>query len=207
MAQGNITKKQLEILEYIKAQILQRGFPPSVREICDGVQLKSTSSVHSHLEALEQNGYIKRDPTKPRAIEILDEMFHLNRREVINVPLIRNLAIGQPILSQENIENYFPIPLDFIRNKQAYMIRVKGDSMKNACIMEGDYVLVEHTQSAMDGDIVVTMLENQMTIRRLYHDEEFIRFEAENDFMNPVLLPMEETHVLGKVLGVYRMYV
>ena len=118
MAQGKISKKQEEILEYIKAQILERGFPPAVREICEAVHLKSTSSVHSHLETLEKNGYIRRDPTKPRAIEILDDTFNLTRRELVNVPIIGRVAAGEPILAQENIENYFPIPAEMMPNKQ-----------------------------------------------------------------------------------------
>ena len=143
MAQGKISKKQQEILEYIKDQILQRGFPPAVREICEAVNLKSTSSVHSHLETLEKNGYIRRDPTKPRAIEILDDTFNLTRREMVNVPIIGQVAAGQPILAEENIEDYFPIPAERMPNKQTFLLKVKGESMINAGILDGDYVLVE----------------------------------------------------------------
>ena len=126
MAQGKISKKQQEILEYIKNQILQRGFPPAVREICEAVNLKSTSSVHSHLETLEKNGYIRRDPTKPRAIEILDDTFNLTRREMVNVPIIGQVAAGQPILAEENIEDYFPFPAERMPNKQTFLLKVKG---------------------------------------------------------------------------------
>ena len=125
MSKGTITDKQREILEYIKSQILERGFPPAVREICEAVNLKSTSSVHSHLETLERNGYIHRDPTKPRAIEILDDEFNLLRREVVNVPLIGRVAAGEPLLAQENIENYFPIPVEMMPNKQTFLLEVK----------------------------------------------------------------------------------
>ena len=126
MAQGKITAKQQEILEYIKEMILKKGYPPSVREICEAVCLKSTSSVHSHLETLEKNGYIRRDPTKPRTIEIIDDCFNLTRREVVNVPLVGTVAAGQPILADENIENYFPIPVDMLPNEQTFMLRVKA---------------------------------------------------------------------------------
>ena len=143
MAQGKISKKQLEILEYIKSQILERGFPPAVREICEAVNLKSTSSVHSHLETLEKNGYIRRDPTKPRAIEILDDNFNLTRREMVNVPIVGQVAAGEPILAQQNIENYFPIPVDFMPNSQTFLLKVKGESMINAGILDGDMVLVQ----------------------------------------------------------------
>ena len=129
MAYGRISKKQQEILDYIKNEILNRGFPPAVREICEAVHLKSTSSVHSHLEALEKNGYIRRDATKPRAIEIIDDNFNLVRREVVNVPLIGTVAAGQPILAVENIETYFPVPAEFMPNEQSFMLRVKGDSI------------------------------------------------------------------------------
>ena len=138
MAYGKITKKQSEILEYIKNEILNRGFPPAVREICDAVNLKSTSSVHSHLESLEKNGYIRRDPTKPRAIEILDDNFNLVRREVINVPIIGKVAAGEPIFAVENMEGYFPIPAEYMpKGKTTFMLEVKGESMVNAGILSG----------------------------------------------------------------------
>ena len=148
MAYGRISKKQQEILDYIKNEILNRGFPPAVREICEAVHLKSTSSVHSHLEALEKNGYIRRDATKPRAIEIIDDNFNLARREVVNVPLVGTVAAGQPILALENIETYFPVPAEFMPNEQSFMLRVKGDSMVNAGIFDGDQVLVKQQTSA-----------------------------------------------------------
>ena len=132
MAYGKISTKQKEILEYIKSEILSKGYPPAVREICEAVKLKSTSSVHAHLETLEKNGYIRRDPTKPRAIEILDDDFNLTRREVVNVPMVGRVAAGEPILATENIENYFPIPAEFMPNKETFMLKVKGESMINA---------------------------------------------------------------------------
>ena len=137
MSKGNISKKQEEILEYIKSQILQRGFPPAVREICDAVNLKSTSSVHSHLETLEKNGYIRRDPTKPRAIEILDDSFNLTRREMVQIPIVGHVAAGEPVLAQENIEDYYPVPTEYISsNKELFMLKVQGESMINAGILD-----------------------------------------------------------------------
>ena len=158
MSEGNITPKQKEILEYIKDQILTRGFPPAVREICEAVNLKSTSSVHSHLETLEKNGYIRRDPTKPRAIEILDDNFNLTRREMVNIPIIGRVAAGEPLLAEQNIEDYFPIPVEYMPNKQTFMLQVQGESMINAGILSGDYVIVEQTPSAENGEQVVALI-------------------------------------------------
>ena len=152
MSYGKITPKQQEILEFIKESILNRGYPPAVREICEAVHLKSTSSVHSHLETMEKNGYIRRDPTKPRAIEIIDDNFNLTRRELVNVPIVGTVTAGEPILAVENIEGYFPISPEFLKNKQTFMLKVKGESMINAGIFSGDYILVEETPTASDGD-------------------------------------------------------
>ena len=202
MSQGKISKKQLEILEYIKAQILERGFPPAVREICEAVNLKSTSSVHSHLETLEKNGYIRRDPTKPRAIEILDDTFNLTRREVVNVPLLGSVAAGEPLFAQENIENYFPIPMEFMPNKETFMLRVKGESMINAGILNGDMVLVEQAQTASNGDMVVALVEDGATVKTFYKEKGTYRLQPENDNMDPIIV--KEVTILGKVIGVFR---
>lgn len=204
MAQGKISKKQLEILEYIKSQILERGFPPAVREICEAVNLKSTSSVHSHLETLEKNGYIRRDPTKPRAIEILDDNFNLTRREMVNVPIVGQVAAGEPILAQQNIENYFPIPVDFMPNNPTFLLKVKGESMINAGILNGDMVLVEETRTASNGDMVVAMIEDGATVKTFYKEEGIFRLQPENDFMDPIIV--EEVTILGKVIGVFRFF-
>ena len=158
MSYGKISDKQREILEYIKAEILNKGYPPAVREICEAVKLKSTSSVHAHLETLEKNGYIRRDPTKPRAIEIVDENFNLTRREMVNVPIVGRVAAGEPILAVENIENYFPIPAEFMPNEQTFILQVQGESMVNAGILDGDYILVEQQTTANDGDMVVALV-------------------------------------------------
>ena len=204
MAQGKISKKQLEILEYIKSQILERGFPPAVREICEAVNLKSTSSVHSHLETLEKNGYIRRDPTKPRAIEILDDNFNLTRREMVNVPIIGQVAAGEPILAQENIENYFPIPTEFMPNHPTFLLKVKGESMINAGILDGDMVLVEQTAAASNGDMVVALIEDGATVKTFYKEEGVFRLQPENDFMDPIIV--SEVSILGKVIGVFRFF-
>ena len=205
MAYGRISKKQQEILDYIKNEILNRGFPPAVREICEAVNLKSTSSVHSHLEALEKNGFFRRDATKPRAIEIIDDNFNLVRREVVNVPLIGTVAAGQPILAVENIESYFPVPAEFMPNEQSFMLRVKGDSMINAGIFDGDQVLVKQQSTASDGDIVVALVDDSATVKTFYKEKGYFRLQPENDTMEPIIVH-GDLQVLGKVFGVFRFY-
>ena len=202
MSYGQISKKQSEILEYIKSEILQRGYPPAVREICEAVNLKSTSSVHSHLETLEKNGYIRRDPTKPRAIEIIDDTFNLTRRDMVQVPIIGRVAAGEPLLAQENIEEYFPIPSDFMPNNDTYMLKVKGESMINAGILDGDYVLVEKKETAGNGDMVVALVEDGATVKTFYKEEGIYRLQPENDSMDPIIV--SEVSILGKVIGVFR---
>lgn len=204
MAQGKISPKQKEIVEYIKDQIIQRGFPPAVRDICEAVHLKSTSSVHSHLETLEKNGYIRRDPTKPRAIEILDDTFNLTRREITNVPLVGRVAAGEPILAQENIENYFPVPVEMLPNNNTFLLTVKGESMINAGILDGDYVLVEEQHTAHNGDMVVALIEDGATVKTFYREEGIIRLQPENDFMDPIMV--KDVQILGKVIGVFRFF-
>lgn len=203
MSYGKITKKQMEILEYIKSEILNRGFPPAVREICEAVNLKSTSSVHSHLETLEKNGYIRRDPTKPRAIEIIDDNFNLVRREVVNVPIIGRVAAGEPILAVENIENYFPIPAEFMPNTQTFMLTVKGESMINAGIFDGDQILVQQQSTAKNGDMVVALVDDSATVKTFYKEDGYYRLQPENDTMEPILV-YGELKILGKVIGVFR---
>lgn len=203
MAYGKITKKQSEILEYIKNEILNRGFPPAVREICEAVNLKSTSSVHSHLETLEKNGYIRRDPTKPRAIEIIDDNFNLTRREVVNVPIVGRVAAGEPILAVENIENYFPIPAEFMPNVQTFMLTVKGDSMINAGIFDGDQILVQQQNTARNGEMVVALVDDSATVKTYYKEDGYYRLQPENNTMDPIIVH-GELQILGKVIGVFR---
>ena len=186
-----------------KSEILKRGYPPAVREICEAVNLKSTSSVHSHLETLEKNGYIRRDPTKPRAIEIIDDMFNLTRRDLVQVPMIGRVAAGEPLLAQENIEDYFPIPAELMPNNQVYMLQVQGESMINAGILDGDYVLVEQCNTASNGQMVVALVEDGATVKTFYKEEGIYRLQPENDTMSPIIV--QEVTILGKVIGVFRM--
>ena len=203
MAYGRITKKQTEILEYIKSQILNKGYPPSVRDICTAVNLKSTSSVHAHLETLEKNGYIRRDPTKPRAIEIIDDNFNLTRREVVNVPLIGQVAVGQPLLAVENITSYFPIPAEFIPKEEVFMLNVKGESMVNAGIYDGDQIIVKQQSTASNGEIVVALVDDSATVKRFYKENGHIRLQPENDFMEPIIV--DSCEIIGKVIGLIRI--
>lgn len=202
MAQGKISQKQLEILEYIKAEILRVGYPPAVREICDAVNLKSTSSVHSHLETLEKNGYIRRDPTKPRAIEIMDDSFNLSRREMANVPIVGRVAAGQPILADQNITDYFPIPVEYMPNNETFMLTVNGESMINAGIFDGDYVLVEKRQTASNGEMIVALVDDSATVKTFYKENGYYRLQPENDNMEPIIV--KHCDILGKVIGVFR---
>lgn len=202
MANGNITKKQEEILSFIKERILSKGYPPAVREICEAVSLKSTSSVHSHLETLEKNGYIRRDPSKPRAIEIMDDSFGLSRREMVNVPMVGTVAAGMPILAHENVENYFPIPTEFMPNGETFMLRVKGDSMINVGIYEGDMVLVEKTNIARNGDLVVALVDDSATVKTYYKEDSHYRLQPENDHMDPIIV--DSLEIMGQVIGVFR---
>lgn len=204
MANGKISKKQSEILEYIKEQILEKGYPPAVREICEAVNLKSTSSVHAHLETLEKNGYIRRDPTKPRAIEICDDSFQLVRNEMTSIPIIGTVAAGQPILAAENIEGYFPVPVDMVPNAETFILKVKGDSMINAGIFSGDQIFVERTNVARNGDMVVALVDDSATVKTFYKEQGHVRLQPENDTMDPIIV--DDCDILGKVFGVFRLY-
>ncbi|MCI7093678.1 MAG: transcriptional repressor LexA [Lachnospiraceae bacterium] len=203
MAYGKISKKQQEILDYLKREIMSHGYPPTVREICDAVHLKSTSSVHSHLESLEKNGYIRRDPAKPRAIEVVDDAFNVTRREVASIPLVGQVAAGVPILAAQNIESYFPLPADYMPQNPAFMLRVKGTSMINAGINNGDLLLVEEQKTAQNGDIVVAMIDDSATVKRFYREKGYIRLQPENDSMDPIIVK-DHLQIIGKVFGVLR---
>ena len=202
MAYGRITQKQSEILEYIKSQILNKGYPPSVRDICSAVNLKSTSSVHAHLESLEKNGYIRRDPTKPRTIEIIDDNFNLTRREMVNVPVLGQVAAGEPILAVDNITGYFPIPSEFMPNEETFILTVKGDSMSNIGIYNGDQIVVEKCNTAENGEIIVALIDDSATVKRFYKENGHIRLQPENDFMDPIIV--DDCMILGKVIGLMR---
>lgn len=204
MAQNtNISDKQREILEYIRTCILKKGYPPAVREICEAVHLKSTSSVHSHLETLEKQGYIRRDPTKPRAIEIVDDEYGIYHGEMVRVPIIGDVAAGSPILAEENVTGYFPFPADQLPKNELFMLKVKGDSMINMGIYSGDHVLVEQQETARNGEVVVALVDDSATVKRFYREKDHIRLQPENDDMDPILVP--DCRILGKVIGLMRM--
>ncbi len=204
MAYGKISDKQREILEFIKSEILHRGYPPAVRDICEAVHLKSTSSVHSHLETLEKNGYIRRDPTKPRAIEVMDDTFNLLRREVVNVPVLGRVAAGEPLFASENIESYFPIPAEYMPKEDAFILQVKGDSMVNAGILDGDHIMVRSQPTADNGDVVVALIGDSATVKTFYKENGCYRLQPENDTMDPIIV--KECMILGKVFGVMRIF-
>ncbi len=204
MAYGKITAKQKEILDYLKNEIISTGYPPTVREIGEAVNLKSTSSVFQHLERLEKNGYIKRDESKPRAIEIIDENFNMVRRETVSVPVVGQVAAGQPLLAVQNIESYFPIPAEFMPNVQSFMLKVKGESMINAGIFDGDTILVRQQSDAKNGDMVVALVDDSATVKTFYKEDNHIRLQPENDNMDPIIV--ENCVILGKVFGVFRFF-
>ena len=232
MQKGPISKKQQEILDYMKQEILDRGFPPSVREICDAVHLRSTSSVHAHLEALEKNGYIRKDATKPRAIEIIDDDFRdqrirslgnaggavrqnrslpsddlQNDSEFARVPVIGNVAAGEPLLAVEQIESYFPVPVNRLPNEQTFLLKVKGESMIDAGIFDGDYVLVKEQHTADDGDMVVALVDDSATVKTFYREGDHVRLQPQNTSMNPIVISQDqELQILGTVIGVFRFF-
>ena len=189
--------------EYIKESILNKGYPPAVREICEAVHLSSTSSVHSHLETLEKNGYIRRDPTKPRTIEICDDSFQMMRREMTSIPVIGRVAAGQPILATENIEGYFPLPVEYVPNADTFILKVKGESMINAGIFDGDIIFVEKTNNVRNGDTVVALIDDSATVKTFYKEAGHIRLQPENDSMEPIIV--ENCEIIGKVFGVFRL--
>ncbi len=204
MASGRITPKQQEILDFLKKEILMKGYPPAVREICEAVHLKSTSSVHSHLETLEKNGYIRRDPTKPRAIEIMDDGFNYLRTEteITSIPVVGTVAAGQPLLAIENITDYFPFPANLLPNEETFILKVKGDSMINMGIYDGDYLIVEKTNPANNGDVVVALVDDSATVKRFYAEDGHFRLQPENDFMDPIIV--DNVEILGKAIRLIR---
>ena len=207
MAKEKLTDKQTQILEYIRHEILAKGYPPSIREICQAVDLKSTSSVHAQLSSLEAKGYIRRDLTKSRSIEIIDDDFSLTKRELVNIPIVGTVSCGQPILAEQNIEDYFPVPPEYIHNtnNQTFMLRVKGDSMINVGIYEKDLVIVEQCSSARNGEIVVALIEDSATVKTFYKENGYIRLQPENDYMDPILV--EHCEILGRVIGLFRNFI
>lgn len=203
MSYGKISKKQQQILDYIKDEILSTGYPPTVRDICAAVDLSSTSSVHSHLNTLEKNGYIRRGSNKTRAIEICDDSFQQIRTEMTSIPIVGTVAAGQPILATENIEGYFPIPVEMVPNSETFCLRVKGDSMINVGIFDGDSIFVEQCNTAKNGDTVVALVDDSATVKTFYKENGHYRLQPENDSMDPIIV--EDCIILGKVFGVFRL--
>lgn len=198
-----LENKQYEIFEYIKSQIYEKGYPPSVREICAAVGLKSTSTVHGHLARLEKKGYIRRDPTKPRAIEILKGS--INKKELIDIPVIGKVTAGIPILAVENVEDTFTLPINFLKsNNDLFILNVSGESMIEAGIYNGDLAIIEKCDYAENGDIVIALIENEATIKRFFKEKDHIRLQPENSTMEPIIV--EECTILGKLIGLYRQY-
>ncbi|MBO5488357.1 MAG: transcriptional repressor LexA [Eubacterium sp.] len=200
---NKITAKQTEILEYIKKEILDHGYPPSVREICKAVNLKSTSSVHSHLESLEKNGFIRRDPSKPRTIEIVDDEFNISRKEIRSIPVIGQVAAGQPIFAEQNISSYFPLLSDELPAGDLFILNVRGDSMINVGIYDGDKIIVQQTPTARNGEIVVALVDDSATVKTYYKEDGRYRLQPENDSMEPIYV--DEVIILGKVVGLFRL--
>ncbi len=201
-----ISKRQQDILDFIKKQVSEKGYPPSVREIGEAVGLASSSTVHGHLSRLEKKGYIRRDPTKPRAIEILtnEETNSIPKSETVNVPIIGKVTAGLPITAIENIDEYLPLPERFVpADGNVFILVVEGESMIEAGIHDGDYVIVRQQQTAENGDIVVAMTEeNEATVKRFFKEKNYIRLQPENSAMEPIIV--RNVSILGKVIGLYR---
>ncbi|MEH7374439.1 transcriptional repressor LexA [Neobacillus drentensis] len=203
---AKISKRQQDILDFIKSEVKSKGYPPSVREIGEAVGLASSSTVHGHLARLESKGLIRRDPTKPRAIEILeaDVSAHIPRNTVVNVPVVGKVTAGLPITAIENVEEYFPLPESLApADEQVFMLEIMGESMIEAGILDGDYVIVKQQPTANNGDIVVAMTEeDEATCKRFFKEKDYIRLQPENSTMDPIIL--RNVSILGKVIGVYR---
>ncbi|WP_026887133.1 transcriptional repressor LexA [Clostridium beijerinckii] len=195
--------KQSEIYEFLKSYTESKGYPPSVREICEAVSLRSTSTVHGHLKRLEKKGMIKRDPSKPRALEIAE--LSMPKKEMVNVPIVGKITAGSPILATENIEDTFPLPLDYIKHdRELFMLRVSGESMINAGIRDNDLAIIESAQTAANGDIVVALIEDSATIKRFFKEKDHIRLQPENDAMDPIVV--DDCKILGKLVGIFRSF-
>lgn len=203
MVKQNKPNRQMEIYEFIKSHTREKGYPPSVREICAAVGLSSTSTVHGHLKRLEKKGLLRRDATKPRAIELVNDGVH--NKEMLNIPIVGTVTAGQPILAIENIEDTFALPINFIKsNKELFMLKIQGESMIDAGIIDGDLAIVEKVNLAEDGEIVVALLENEATVKRFYKEKDHIRLQPENKTMKPIIV--KDCSIIGKVIGLYRQY-
>lgn len=202
MTRPALTEKQNEIYVFIKNYLLNKGYPPTVREIGAAVGLSSTSSIHLHLETLMKKGYIRKDPAKPRTIEIVDESFPQMKRELTHIPMVGQVSAGEPILAGDNITSYFPIPVDMLPNTENFMLKVRGDSMVNAGILNGDDVIVSKQDFANNGEIIVALVEDSATIKRFFKEDGHYRLQPENDHMDPIIT--DKVNILGKVIGLVR---
>lgn len=199
----DLSEKQLNILKFIQSELRTKGYPPAVREICKAVGLRSTSTVHGHLSRLEKKGYIKRDPTKPRAIEVLNGDVNIfSNKEIVEVPIVGKVTAGQPLLAVENVEDTFPLPIEFVGTDKTFILNVKGESMIDAGIMDGDSVIVNSQRHATDGEIVVALIEDEATVKRFYKEKDYFRLQPENKTMEPIIV--EDVYILGKVIGLFR---
>jgi len=199
----DLSLRQTNILEFIKDEIRKKGYPPAVREIGDAVGLLSSSTVHGHLQTLENKGYIRRDPTKPRAIEVTDGSSDLsNEAKVIHIPIVGRVAAGQPILAEENLEGTFPLPANLVRQDIDFMLKVQGGSMIGAGILDGDLIIVRQQKEARNGEIVVALIGDEATVKRFYKEKTLIRLQPENPTMEPIY--SQDVTILGKVVGVFR---
>jgi repressor LexA len=209
--QNKTIENQQKILDFINKQIEKKGYPPSVREICSAVGFKSTSTVHGYLEKLKKEGLIQKDPTKPRALKVVSRNNNIKNsskgmysgKELVDVPIVGKVTAGQPILAVENIEDTFPLPLDFVQNSSAFMLKVQGDSMIEAGIFDKDYILIKQQSIANNGDIVVALIEDEATVKTFYKEKNFIRLQPENKYLDPIIVK-ENLSILGKVIGVFR---
>ncbi|AGC68564.1 LexA repressor LexA [Thermoclostridium stercorarium subsp. stercorarium DSM 8532] len=209
MKQKSLDKQQ-QILEFVNKQVKEKGYPPSVREICKAVGFKSTSTVHSYLQALEEQGLIVKDPSKTRALKVIDSKKqelegYISDHEIENVPIIGRVAAGQPILAVENIEDTFPVPVEYLENGPTFILRVKGDSMVNKGILDGDLVIVKQQNTAENGDIVVALIEDETTVKTFYREKDYIRLQPENENYEPIIVKDNVT-ILGKVIALFRKF-
>lgn len=206
-----LTDKQQMILDFVNRQVIEKGYPPSVREICSAVGFKSTSTVHGYLQKLEKDGLIRKDPTKPRALKVMTDKGknrtgmegYISRKELVDVPIVGKVTAGQPILAVENIEDTFPLPVDYVQNSTVFMLKVQGDSMIEAGILDRDLVLVRQQSTATNGDIVVALLGDEATVKTFYRENGHVRLQPENQYLEPIIVKDNLT-VLGKVIGVFR---
>ncbi len=202
-----LSDKQIKILQYIKDELTLRGYPPSIREICKAVGLSSTSSVHAHMNTLEEKGYIRKGSNKRRALELIDAddiCCNMPKKEIVNVPIIGTVTAGQPILAVENVDDTLPVSIDFVGNKESYVLKVKGESMVDAGILDGDYVVVNHQNTAKNGDIVVALIGDEATVKTFYKEKDHIRLQPQNSLMDPILI--KDPSILGVVKAVVRRY-